>query len=83
MVEGSGSVAVSPTNGSGSRGPKNIWILWIRIRILIPNTEKLYFPGGKKEDGTSVAVGILIFQFSSKVDNFYLGLKTSLIEEKS
>ncbi len=70
MIEGSGSVAVSPTNGSGSGGPKNIWILWIRIRIQIRNTEKLYFPGGKKEDGTLVAVDILELKFSSKMEQF-------------
>jgi hypothetical protein len=32
MIEGSGSGAVSLTNGSGSGRPKNIWILRIRIR---------------------------------------------------
>ncbi len=41
MIEGSGSGSGSkpPTNGSGSRGPKNVWIRWIRIRIRIRNTE--------------------------------------------
>ncbi len=32
MIEGSGSVSVSQTNGPGSGRPKNIWILRIRIR---------------------------------------------------
>ncbi len=34
MIEGSGSESIPLTNGSGSgsRGPKNMWIRWIRIR---------------------------------------------------
>jgi hypothetical protein len=72
MVEGSGSVAVSPTNGSGSGGPTNFGILWMRIRIRIPNTEKLYFPVGKKEDWTSLAAGILILKILSKVEQLLL-----------
>jgi len=38
MIEGTVSGTVSLTNGSGSGSPKNIWILWIRIRIWIRNT---------------------------------------------
>ncbi len=33
MIEGSGSGSIPLTNGSGSRKPRNKWILWIRIRI--------------------------------------------------
>ena len=36
MVEGSGSGSIPLTSGSGSGRPKNMWILWIRIR----NTDK-------------------------------------------
>jgi hypothetical protein len=32
MIEGSGAGSISVTNGSGPEKPKNLWILWIRIR---------------------------------------------------
>jgi hypothetical protein len=31
--------------------------------------KKLYYPGGKKEDGTLLAMGILMLKFSSKVEH--------------
>ncbi len=39
MIEGSGSVSL--TNGSGSGRPKDIWILWIRIRIRNTDWKKI------------------------------------------
>ncbi len=32
MIEGSGSIPLTSGSGSGFRRPKNMWILWIRIR---------------------------------------------------
>ncbi len=45
MLEGSGSGSLTLTNGSGSRRPKNIWILRIRIRNTAANTEIQYLDG--------------------------------------
>ncbi len=38
MIEGSRSGFIPLTNGSGSGGPKNMWIRWIRIQIRSRNT---------------------------------------------
>ncbi len=40
---GFGSIPLPNGSGSGSRRPKNMWIRWIRIRILIRNTARIIF----------------------------------------
>ncbi len=48
MIDGSGSGSIPLTNGSGR--PKNMWIRWIRIQILIRNTvqESDYVMAGER-----------------------------------